>query len=115
MINDKDETNFTTTGTFDQNKLSFLDHEKQKNSILFKENSVEYIKTGNRYMNYVFDQKSITKGVYRIDQFELHFQIYTTYIKKSDEFVKIHFTLQQDDEVVGHHQLTILFKDAEEE
>jgi uncharacterized beta-barrel protein YwiB (DUF1934 family) len=115
MINDQDETMFRALGTFDKNKLSFIDHEKQKNSILLKENSVEYIKTGDRFMHYTFDQRTITKGIYRMDQFEFNFQIITTYMDISHELLKIKFTLQQDDEIVGHHQLTIVYKDDEED
>jgi len=115
MIHDKNETRFESVGTYEQDQLSFIDHENQKNSILFKKNKVEYIKTGEKFMHYTFDENNITEGIYRIDQFEFGFQIHTTFIEYTDKLLKINFTLQQDDEIVGHHQLMIVYKDDEED
>jgi uncharacterized beta-barrel protein YwiB (DUF1934 family) len=115
MINDENETKFDAQGILDKSKLSFIDHEKQNNSILFNENSVEYIKTGNRFMHYTFELSKATKGVYRIDQFEFDFQIFTTHMDITSEHLELKFTLQQGDEIVGHHQLIILYKDDEED
>lgn len=115
MVHDNQDTHFDAVGSFENNQLTFIDHENQKNSILFKENRVEYIKMGDKFMHYSFVESETTKGIYRIDQFEFVFQIQTTYIERTKERLKINFTLQQDDEVIGHHQLTVVYKDDEED
>lgn len=115
MINDQTKTQFESTGTYDSTQLTFVDQEGQKNSVLFKEDKVEYIKTGEKFMHYTFDLKRTTKGIYKIEQFEFVFQIQTTVMDITEEQLKINFTLQQDDEIVGHHQLSIMYKDDKED
>lgn len=115
MVRDNQETYFDAVGVFDHNQLTFIDHENQKNSIILKKNKVEYIKMGDQFMHYSFVENEITKGIYRVDQFEFIFQIQTTYLKSTKERLNINFTLQQDDEIIGHHQLTLVYKDDEED
>lgn len=115
MLLDQKETMFHTKGILVDNKLTFLDQEGIKNSIVWKQNKVEYFKTGEKTMHYVFDENQITSGVYSLENFSFHFQITTTYLEISNERLVVHFTLQQDDEIVGHHELLIALKDDEEE
>jgi uncharacterized beta-barrel protein YwiB (DUF1934 family) len=115
MILDQTKTTFDVPGFFEENVLSFLDPEGNQNRIIFKKDMVEYKKTGEKTMHYTFQENQRTEGIYKVDSFAFHFQIDTTYMDTREEKLNINFTLRQDDEILGHHALTIFYKDDEEE
>ena len=115
MLLDQKETSFHTKGMLVGHKLTFLDQEGVKNSIVWDQKQIEYFKSGEKNMHYIFEEGKTTSGVYELENFSFHFKIETTYVEKTEERIVIHFTLKQEHDLIGHHELLIELKDDEEE
>jgi uncharacterized beta-barrel protein YwiB (DUF1934 family) len=101
--------NFITKGELFENRLKFVDDERNTHYILFKEeNKIEYVKRGSVSMQYRFDTNKQTHGTYEVDGNKFILEIKTNSIVHTSEILKIDYELLLEGEMIN--TITILIK-----
>ncbi len=108
------EMNFNTIGEFKNNRIKFLDEEKDLNYIVFKDDYIEYYKKGNIDMKYKFHLDQVTKGYYTIMSNKFEFDIVTHIMEVEDERIYIKYNLYQGKDLVNQTELKVTYQVKEE-
>ncbi len=106
---------FETKGELKNNRIKFMDPDKNTNYIIFKSDIIEYYKKGEADMKFIFDLHDLTKGTYIVMGNKLLFDIHTKKIEKSNGLLEIKYDLFQQGEFVNNTTLRIKYEVIEEE
>jgi len=106
---------FKTKGELKNNRMKFIDPDKNTNYIIFKSDIIEYYKKGEADMKFIFDLHDLTKGTYVVMGNKLLFDIHTKKIEKSDGLLEIKYDLFQQGELVNNTTLRMTYEVIEEE
>lgn len=105
------EMKFKTNGEFKNNRLIFVDSEKNTNHIIIQNENIEYIKKGSVTMRYKFDLKNKTNGTYQVIGNEFLFNIETKTMKITSSIIYIEFNLYQGDDLINENTLDITYQE----
>lgn len=107
--------NLVLKGSFDNNKIVFIDDENIHNVIHIKKNEINYLKYGEIDMNFSYIENTKTKGIYKYLNTEFHFDIFTKILTITNKQIHIESSLYQDGEIVNESILDIYYQDIEED
>jgi uncharacterized beta-barrel protein YwiB (DUF1934 family) len=97
------------------NRIIFIDPDKNTNYIIFHENSIEYYKKGSVEMKYKFSLNQKTEGIYKVYGNQFNFKIVTDRLIVKDERIYIKYRLIQNEELVNDTVLELKYYPKKEE
>ncbi len=106
---------FSTVGEYKNQQIEFQDNELNIHKVLFKEEIIEYYKTGSMDMKFVFNQNKPTKGIYNIDNNLFEFDILTSILDNTNNKLVVKYDLIQNNEIVNRSTLIIKYSITQEE
>ncbi len=115
-IESKDsKQSFTVVGEEKNNRIIFVDPDKNTNYIIFHKDSIEYYKKGSVDMKYKFTLNERTEGTYKVYGNQFNFNIVTDRLIVKDERIYIKYRLIQNDELVNDTVLELKYNPKKEE
>ncbi|AIO18235.1 hypothetical protein KQ51_00347 [Candidatus Izimaplasma bacterium HR1] len=109
------DNSFVINGEYSNNRIKFIDNEKNINYIIFHEDNIQYYKKGNIDMKFKFDMQHTTKGEYTSSGYEFVFEIKTNRIVRKDGHLYIQYDLYQDKELVNETEIILEYTCLKEE
>ena len=106
---------FIVPGTFDNNRITFIDPQEDSNSITIYQDIIEYQKSGSSILHFIFDLNSPTIGTYEVYNHQFEFTVVTTKLVIESQYMEITYQLLQDNELVNQTQLTLSYEFTKED
>lgn len=98
---------FSVQGSYNRNKITFIDKEQDTHELWIKNNLVEYRKQGSVDLHFIFDPKKLTKGTYTVYQHHFEFAVFTEVLDIGAYDIQVQYKLLQEKELVNEATLTL--------
>ncbi|MFW6298633.1 MAG: DUF1934 domain-containing protein [Bacillota bacterium] len=111
IVNEEDTKTFTAMGIYKEDTLLFYDDQHVKHTITLGDDKVRYKRTGSVFMDFLFEEKAVHSGRYRVNEGGFLFKVHTHEMKIGSKALSVRYSLKQDDLLVNKGYLSVTFEE----